>query len=46
MPVLILTAYATANGKKEAIEKGAHNYQLKPIDPAELLSNIRAALGD
>jgi len=46
MPVFILTAFVTAAAKKEAIENGACNYLLKPIDPAELLSDIRATLGD
>jgi DNA-binding response OmpR family regulator len=46
MPVLILTAYSGATAKEEAIEKGAQNYLLKPIDPAELLFNIHATLGD
>ncbi|MDR3573028.1 MAG: response regulator [Anaerolineaceae bacterium] len=46
MPVFILTAFVTADAKKEAIENGACNYLLKPIDPAELISNIRATLGD
>jgi Response regulator containing CheY-like receiver, AAA-type ATPase, and DNA-binding domains len=46
MPVLILTSYSGAAAKEEAIEKGAQNYLLKPIDPAELLFNIHATLGD
>ena len=46
MPIFILTAFVTADTKKEAIENGACNYLLKPIDPIELLSAIRTTLGD
>ncbi len=46
LPVFILTAFVTAGAKKEAFEKGACHYLLKPIDPAELLSNIHRTLDD
>ena len=45
MPVFILTACVTTDARKKASENGACHYIMKPVDPAELISNIQAVLG-
>lgn len=44
IPVIILTAYGTAESAVEAMKKGACNYLTKPFDPGELLFQINKAI--
>jgi DNA-binding NtrC family response regulator len=43
-PVAILTAHASPMAAVEAIEKGASNYLLKPINPPQFVAKIREIL--
>ena len=44
IPIIILTAYGTAESAVEAMKKGACNYLTKPFDPGELLFQINKAI--
>ncbi len=44
LPVAILTAHASPKTAFEAIEKGACNYLLKPINPPQFVVKIREIL--
>jgi DNA-binding response OmpR family regulator len=46
MPVLILTAHATLESAIDAIRKGASDYLLKPLDPAQILQRVQEVLAD
>ena len=45
VPVLILSARSSAEGKATCKEVGADDYLTKPFDVAELLSRVKALLG-
>lgn len=44
MPVAILTAHATLESAYEAIQKGACDYILKPINPMQMIARIESIL--
>ena len=44
VPVIMLTARAHRSDRIEGLDKGADDYLVKPFDPDELLSRIRAVL--
>ena len=44
MPVLLLTAFASLDSAIEAVRRGAADYLLKPIDPAQILSRVKQVL--
>lgn len=43
-PVIVLTAFSDPQMQKQAIELGINDYIVKPFNPVELLSKIRAVL--
>ncbi len=45
-PVIILTAHASLETAIDAVRKGARDYLLKPIDPANLLERVRDILAE
>lgn len=45
IPVIMLTAYGTIEKAVEAMKKGAFNYLTKPVNPDELLTVTREAVG-
>jgi diguanylate cyclase (GGDEF)-like protein len=44
VPVVFVTGHTDARGLAEGLERGAHDYVRKPVDPVELVARIRAAL--
>jgi DNA-binding response OmpR family regulator len=44
VPVIMLTARAHRSDRIEGLDKGADDYLVKPFDPDELLSRVRAVL--
>ncbi len=44
IPVIMITAYSTEQGKKEADELGVKRYFKKPLDPDELLATVHSIL--
>jgi two-component system cell cycle response regulator len=44
MPVVFVTGHTDARDLAEGLERGAHDYVRKPVDPVELVARIRAAL--
>jgi nitrogen regulation protein NR(I) len=44
LPVVIMTAYGTTESAILAMQRGAHEYILKPFDPDEVLAIVRAGL--
>lgn len=44
LPVIIMTGHGTMETAVEATKRGAFDYQLKPLEPAELLRSIDRAL--
>jgi len=44
IPVIMITAYSTEQGKKEADELGVRRYFKKPLDPDELLAAVHSIL--
>jgi two-component system cell cycle response regulator len=44
MPVVFVTGHTGAGDLAEGLERGAHDYVRKPVDPVELIARIRAAL--
>jgi len=44
LPVIMMTAYGTVEKAVEAMQKGAHNYILKPFDNESLVVYVRKAL--
>lgn len=44
LPVLLLTAFASLDSAIEAVRRGAADYLLKPIDPAQILSRVKQVL--
>lgn len=44
MPILMLTAYASLESAIEAMRKGANDYLLKPINPANILQRVETLL--
>jgi two-component system cell cycle response regulator len=44
MPVVFVTGHTGARDLAEGLERGAHDYVRKPVDPVELIARIRAAL--
>jgi EAL domain-containing protein (putative c-di-GMP-specific phosphodiesterase class I) len=45
LPVLMLTAEASPQVKRQALARGAHDFVVKPFDSAEVLLRIRNLLG-
>jgi DNA-binding response OmpR family regulator len=45
-PVIILTAHASLETAIDAVRKGARDYLLKPIDPANLLERVSDVLAE
>ena len=45
-PVIILTAHASLETAIDAVRKGARDYLLKPIDPANLLEHVSDILAE
>lgn len=46
MPVMILTAHATLESAIEAVRRGARDYLLKPIDPAQIVERVQEILAE
>ncbi len=46
IPVIIITTEAEARDKKKGFEAGANNYVVKPIQPDELITNVKMLIGD
>ena len=44
VPIVAVTAYASANDRKESLEKGFSCYMSKPFSPAELLDMLKNIL--
>jgi DNA-binding response OmpR family regulator len=44
IPIIMITAYSTEQGKKEADELGVKRYFKKPLDPDELLAAVHSIL--
>lgn len=44
LPIIIITAYASAQGRKEAERLGVHRYFEKPLDTDALLASVHSAL--
>ena len=44
LPIIIITAYSSKQGQKEASELGVYRYFQKPLDTDELLTSVHAAL--
>jgi diguanylate cyclase (GGDEF)-like protein len=44
IPVVFVTGHTDARDLAEGLERGAHDYVRKPVDPVELVARIRAAL--
>ncbi len=44
IPIIILTAHASANDEKKAMDAGAFSYECKPIDFDKLLRKMDAAI--
>jgi diguanylate cyclase (GGDEF)-like protein len=44
MPVVFVTGHTDARDLAEGLERGAHDYVRKPVDPVELAARIRTAL--
>jgi two-component system cell cycle response regulator len=44
VPVVFVTGHTDAHDLAEGLERGAHDYVRKPVDPVELIARIRAAL--
>lgn len=44
IPVVFVTGHTDARDLAEGLERGAHDYVRKPVDPVELVARIRTAL--
>ncbi|MCC6233789.1 MAG: sigma-54-dependent Fis family transcriptional regulator [Verrucomicrobiales bacterium] len=44
LPVIVMTAHGTAETAMEATSRGAHDYLVKPFEPAELLDLLEGAV--
>jgi diguanylate cyclase (GGDEF)-like protein len=44
VPVVFVTGHTDARDLAEGLERGAHDYVRKPVDPVELVARIRTAL--
>jgi two-component system, cell cycle response regulator len=44
MPVVFVTGHTDAQALADALERGAHDYVRKPVDPVELVARVRTAL--
>ncbi|MDQ3920531.1 MAG: response regulator [Acidobacteriota bacterium] len=45
LPILVVSAYDTAELRAEALEAGCNGYVTKPVDPAALLRTVNLLLG-
>lgn len=45
IPLVVITADASADARKRAVFLGADGYLLKPFNAAQLLATVRAAIG-
>jgi DNA-binding NtrC family response regulator len=46
MPVLVLTAHDKLDAAVEAVQQGARDYLLKPIDPLVIIRHVESILGE
>jgi len=44
IPVVFVTGHTDATDLAETLERGAHDYVRKPVDPVELVARVRTAL--
>jgi two-component system, cell cycle response regulator len=44
MPIVFVTGHTDARDLAEGLDRGAHDYVRKPVDPVELIARIRTAL--
>jgi two-component system cell cycle response regulator len=44
MPVVFVTGHTDARELAEALERGAHDYVRKPVEPLELVARVRTAM--
>ncbi len=44
VPVVFVTGHTEAEDLAETLERGAHDYVRKPVDPVELVARVRTAL--
>jgi two-component system cell cycle response regulator len=44
MPVVFVTGHTDAADLSEGLDRGAHDYVRKPVDPVELVARVRTAL--
>jgi diguanylate cyclase (GGDEF)-like protein len=44
IPVVFVTGHTDAHDLAEGLERGAHDYVRKPVDPIELLARVRSAI--
>lgn len=43
-PVIVISAFSDRQIKKQAMELGANDYVIKPVDPADIISRVEALL--
>jgi DNA-binding response OmpR family regulator len=46
LPIIIMTAHASLETAIEAVQQGARDYFIKPVDPAVLLERVRSILSE
>jgi DNA-binding NtrC family response regulator len=46
MPVLVLTAHDRLEAATEAVRLGAHDFLLKPVDPALIIQRVKEVLAE
>ena len=46
IPIIAITSYAMSGDRERMIEAGCNGYLEKPIDPANIMNQIRKVIGD
>ena len=46
LPIIVVTCHGLEKTREQSLEAGAFAFFQKPVEPAELLTSIRAALGE